>query len=260
MAQNATSARATENPWQIVRVTGEVGTPIRQRAWLVTAANVLNELADKDDNSRHEFATQTSSGLTKRARLSQRFASTLASYAAPDGLILTVEPGVPRSAALLSEMRGACLAQGRPILAPCVHDAPCPMPGWTGRPRDGERGKWCNFGFSTQDAPKGLRAVSKDAGLPKDRATLAFLLAGGAGSKESPAKAQDTHTIDARVISDAMHLPGGRIGFYGCSSLGLTLVEAPGAQTGSVVSGSLVTVENRPLGIDGKSSAKRLGL
>jgi hypothetical protein len=137
------------------------------------------------------------------------------------------------------------------------------MPGWSGRPRDGERGKWCNFGFSTQDAPKGLRAVSKDAGLPKDRATLAFLLAGGTRSEESPAKSepakpQDAQTIDVRVISDAMRLPGGRVGFYGCSNLGLTLVEASSAQTCPLSSGSLATLANHPLGIDKKSAATRL--
>jgi hypothetical protein len=244
---------ATENPWQIVRITGNVGTPIRQSAWLVTAANVLNELADsvRPDNDR---------GSQKSLRLSQHYAALLASYAAKDGLILTVEPGVPQSAALLSEMRGAYLAAGRPILAPCVHDAPCPMPGWTGRPRDGERGKWCNFGFSTQDAPKGLRALSKDAGLPKDRATLSFLLAGGAAPKEEKTKTQDTSKIDARIISDPMHLPGGRVGHYGCSSLGLTLAEAPAAQAYSLASGALATLENRPLGIDKKSGATRVGL
>jgi hypothetical protein len=143
------------------------------------------------------------------------------------------------------------------------------MPGWTGRPRDGERGKWCNFGFSTQDAPKGLRRVSKDAGLPKDRAALSFLLVGGASDTEAikpPVKPQDAQkaaapaTIDVRVISDAMRLPGNRTGFYGCSKLGLTLVEVPAASKYPTASGSLITVENRPLGIDGKSGATRLEL
>jgi hypothetical protein len=255
----ARNTAGNESPWRIVRVAGDIGAPIRQRAWLVTAANVLNELADN-------IRPDTPRGGPKSARLAQGFASTLASYAVPDGLILAVEPGVPQSAALLSEMRDAFALTGRPILAPCTHGGHCPMPGWTGRPRDGERGKWCNFGFSTQDAPKALRKVSKDAGLPKDRAALSFLLAGGAsdaGAVKSPVKPQEPQNarlpqkVDVRVISDAMHLPGNRIGCYGCSNLGLILLEMPAASNHPPAPGSLVTVENRPLGIDAKSGATR---
>jgi hypothetical protein len=127
---------------------------------------------------------------------------------------------------------------------------------------DGKRGnKWCHFTFSTTDAPKPLRDLSDSVGLPKDRAALSFFLA---NSEVTPlASAPTSSVLHIRVASDPIALPGNRIGFYGCSQLGLTLLEcATGAIPRGVCSGALVSVpapEKTPP-IDSKSGAARIAM
>jgi hypothetical protein len=60
-------------------------------------------------------------------------------------------------------------------------------------------------------------------------------------------------------------LPGARIGFYGCSKLGLTLLETPADQSGTalkICSGMLVSVPvpTKAPPVDGKSGAARIAL
>jgi hypothetical protein len=147
----------------------------------------------------------------------------LSALASPDGAILVVEPGVPRSGEFIARLRSALLEQGRPPLAPCTHAGLCPFPGC--RLPAGEKQKWCHFAFDTACAPPRLRELSVAAGLPKERAALSFLLAGGVQ--------QDAVTGQAgtaiRVLSDPFHLPpadgkAGRYGRYGCSEKGAVLV------------------------------------
>jgi hypothetical protein len=154
-------------------------------------------------------------------RLAETQGALLASLAGKNGRILVVEPGIPRSGQFIALLRGALVRLGRPPLSPCPHGGPCPFPGpvkgpgprqvpqgpprrrgpsfhgggppaaETAADKPGVRGvsKWCHFAFGAQDAPAALRRLSTAAGLPKERATLSFLLAG-------PARANQTNLTD----------------------------------------------------------------
>jgi ribosomal protein RSM22 (predicted rRNA methylase) len=50
------------------------------------------------------------------------------------GLLLVVEPGTPTAFAVVREARDALLGAGAQTIAPCAHDAPCPL-----------RDDWCHF-------------------------------------------------------------------------------------------------------------------
>jgi hypothetical protein len=169
--------------------------------------------------------------------------------------ILLIEPGVPPSSRFLSLVRDALIEKNWHIQAPCLHNATCPM--------DGKRGgKWCHFTFSTETAPKPLRNLSNSVGLPKDRVALSFLLA---TSATIPASTLAPNCLHIRIASDPIVLPGNRTGFYGCSQLGLTLLETPAAYGGTelvrkLYSGALVSVPMpvKASPIDGKSGAVRI--
>jgi len=189
--------------WRIRTIRGSLGTRIDgPKAALVIAANVLNELFWDD---RAPVAEQA-----------EKKAALLSALAREDGKVLVVEPGIPRSGEFVSALRAAFMEIGRDPLSPCPHTEDCPLPG-------GRRGaKWCHFAFDTDDAPDRLHRLSAAAGIPKERATLSFLLAGPQaqrGAATPPAR-----EIALRVVSDAFSLPDGSAGRYACSERGLTLV------------------------------------
>lgn len=177
---------ALPSRWKLRTIRGSLGERIEGKpARLVTAINVFNELF-WDDHGGPRF-------------VAERYGPLLSALAAKQGSILIVEPGIPRSGEFISLMRTQLLLSGRPPLAPCTHSAACPLPG-------GRRGaKWCHFAFETDEAPEELHRLSRAAGLPKERATVSFLLAGPSD----------------RTAADATEgKPGERPGF---SAAGLTL-------------------------------------
>jgi hypothetical protein len=206
---------AEAGEWKIVRVHGDAGAfshkgvRLRKKARLVIASNVYNEILEQ-----HEIPVDT---------FAARAASRLASYCEAGASLVVVEPGVPRSARFISLLRGRLTASGAKepmparILSPCPHPAACPMAGERG-------GKWCHFAFSSDGAPKKLAALSEAAAMPKEKASLSFIAAKFSGAETENPKGKK---IPVRIASDPIKLPGGRIGFYGCSELGLTLVETP---------------------------------
>ncbi|MBQ7159610.1 MAG: hypothetical protein IJS09_09355, partial [Treponema sp.] len=208
----------TIEPWNIVRVRGELGTHIKEKAALVTCANVCNELI--------QSSTMPPDFLAKK------YSGDLLSYTDgenPRATVLLVEPGDPKSARFVALMREAFLRRSFVPLAPCPHTAECPM---TGNVKKG--GKWCNFAFSTEDAPVALQKLSAKAGLAKERATLSFVLAKKAAQTESPAvqseknasahEEQRPKRLALRITSDFIRLPDlHKSGYYACSELGLVL-------------------------------------
>ena len=120
----------------------------------------------------------------------------------------------------------------------------------------GSKNKWCNFAFSTEDAPARLQKLSVAAKLPKERAVLSFISAvkGQAAGQES----KNAKSLLLRITSDSFRLPKNRTGYYACSRLGLTLVSSE--QGDSLSSGDLIRVElSKPvenLPVDYKSGAK----
>ncbi|MGI5056715.1 small ribosomal subunit Rsm22 family protein [Treponema socranskii] len=199
------SDKNAEAHWNIVRVKGELGEPLRQKASLIVCADMLNELRETDARSDEIRAKQ--------------YASSLLSYAAKKCALLVIEPGVPSAARIISLMRDTLLKKNMTIVSPCPHAGACPMNGY--RAHTGSASKWCNFAFSTEDAPPSLLKLSKDAKLPKTRAVVSFLFARNAFENGNAKAASAEFPI--RIVSDAITLPGRASGHYACSPFGLTL-------------------------------------
>lgn len=212
IAESASEQKSLE-PWRIVRVKGELGVTVRQRAHLVTAANVFNEVVE-ESGKPPEFTAK-------------RAADIIMHYKDSAAQVLVVEPGTPPAVRFLTAFRGAMARKGLSIVAPCPRGMEWTAGTADGRgcacPMDGSRGnKWCHFTFSTENAPEKLQKLSTRAGLPKERASLAFVLASSVVPKVAPKESQ----LEIRVISEPIKLPGERTGYYGCCRQGLVLVES----------------------------------
>ncbi len=206
IAAKAKAADDTLEPWKILRIKGPFGTPIKQKASFLTCANMLNEL-DQASDMPPEFQTK-------------KYYEQLARYTEKNAGILLVEPGVPKAARTLSLLRARFIKDGRTIAAPCPHSGDCPMSGF--KAYTGSKNKWCNFAFSTEDAPVRLQKLSVAAKLPKERATLSFMAVISTGSTTV-----STDTTAIRITSDKLRLPNYMCGYYGCSQHGLVLVTLP---------------------------------
>jgi hypothetical protein len=185
----------------------------------VSAVNLFNEIF-WDDRRPLPF-------------LAEKYARLLSALTADSGAILAVEPGIPRSGEFIAALREALIALPRLPLSPCPHAAACPM----------SRGKWCHFAFDTRSAPEELHRLSAAAGIPKERATVSFLLAGAPASAPSPAPAS-TPVEALRIISDPFPVPfgsGPRFGRYACSGRGLVLVWGERGALDRLESGALLS-------------------
>jgi hypothetical protein len=213
------------SPWRIRLIRGDIDVRAKTNAIrkgkpsaLVCAVNVFNELCEDLPHSDTE-------GLR---RLAAACARVMHGYAAPSALILTVEPGVPRSGQLISLLRPAFLELDRPPLSPCLHIGDCPL--------QGGKKRWCHFAFETGDAPKELLRLSAAARIPKERLVLSYLLAGPVSGNYT------VHASNvARIISDPFPLPNNKYGRYCCHERGLVLLTGDKNAIDKTVSGSLVT-------------------
>lgn len=217
-AQLPPSDESSPAHWKIIRVKGSFGTYIKEKAAFVTCANMFNEL-DQGSKMPPEFQ-------------SKKYFEQLSAYASSDAKFLLVEPGVPKAARTLSLLRERFISAGFSVTAPCPHAGECPMNGF--KSYTGSSHKWCNFAFSTEDAPSRLQKLSKLAKLPKERAVLSFISAG-----KNDCKKDDDFLL--RVTSDAFSLPKKRKGFYACSKTGLTLLSCE--KEDAFHSGDLVSVK-----------------
>ena len=224
-AKTLTNETETQ-PWKIIRVKGELGTEIRNKASFVTCANMFNELY-----------YDTAKPLEEQAK---KYTNTLISYATEKSMILVVEPAFPRSSRFISLTRDALIRKKFSIISPCPHTKECCMDGRKG-------GKWCHFVLDTSFAPKKLHKLSDKAGLPKDRASLSFVFA------QNFEEIQNDE-LKIRVISDMIKLPQNATGRYACSRLGLTLVKSNFTSSKKFDSGSLISTEEATNKIE--SSAK----
>ena len=222
IAAKAKAADESIEPWQIIRIKGPFGTPIRQKAGFLTCANMLNEL-DQASDMPPEFQTK-------------KYYEQLQRYTEKGAGVILVEPGVPKAARTLSLLRTRYIKDGRTIAAPCPHAGDCPMSGF--KAYTGSKNKWCNFAFTTEDAPHKLQKLSDAAKLPKERATLSFMAVEhchaelDSASPDSPKQRSRnkfgmTDVSDIRITSDKLRLPNYMCGYYGCSLYGLVLVTLP---------------------------------
>ena len=192
--------------WNIIRVKGEIGTSLRKKANLITCANMFNELYQKEHDSPEKIAD---------AQIQH-----LLSYADERCSFFIAEPGMPAAGRFISLMRERFIKNNHPIFAPCPHQGVCPMDG--NHSRYGGSAKWCNFSFSTENAPKKLLKLSESAGLPKERAVISFIFA---GANQAALKVEkDDKILFADVVSDPIFLPPHRAGFYSCSQDGMLLL------------------------------------
>ena len=243
-------------PWMVRTIRGDIkrngrlSVEIRGKpAALSVAVNMYNELF-------WEFSPHDTEGLE---RFAENQARMLSSLTESPGSILVVEPGIPRSGEFISLLRSFLMKEGRNPIAPCTHMGPCPMPG--GLTEDhfktgtGGKARWCHFAFDTEDAPKELHKLSATARIPKERAVLSFLLAGGpalsqrtAGKSEKKMPQVKMTAMEKRekirVISDAFPVGDGKDqgaswGRYGCGKHGLVLVTGSRAALEETPSGAL---------------------
>lgn len=220
VAARTMSDTEEEINWKIIKVKGSLGTSIKEKAKLVTCANMFNEAFQSQTNPL-EF-------------LAKKYFADLKHYAKEDSFYLVIEPGVPRSARFISCLRDCFIRGGLEIKAPCCHKESCPMDGRLlkgphVKNPNSKTGKWCNFAFNTEDAPAKLKKLSTDAKLTKTRAVLSFIFAGGAHSSQTESAVdagsktpRNEGKICLRIASDPIRLYD-KTGFYACSGKGLVL-------------------------------------
>ena len=145
----------------------------------------------------------------------------------------------------ISALRSLLLQKGKYPLLPCPHAELCSLPGINPLPEPGprsgdSRAKWCHFAFDTEAAPAALHKLSLAAQIPKERATMSFLLSGPENltvNKNAPVSS----SLKIRIISDTFPLSFAkdRIGCYGCSERGMVLVTGKRNQNNELASGTL---------------------
>ena len=196
------SARLNTKPWKIIRVKGNFGTVIKEKAAFITCANVFNEIREGDKMPPDYLAKKYVEGILDYA---QKEAGSR---------ILVIEPGTPPSSRLLSLMRDSFMRRDFYPISPCTHCSNCPMDGKKG-------GKWCNFAFTTEQAPYYLKKLSEKARLPKERAVLSFVAV-----SDDKALLPETQEgmMAIRITSDLIRLPENKRGYYACSEKGILLV------------------------------------
>ena len=203
--------------WNIIKVKGGAGTFIKRKAAFISCANMFNEIRENSESRPDEMA--------------QAQVKTLLSYTDENTSFFIAEPGMPVAAHFVSLMRGKLLENNFHIISPCPHEKDCAMSGL--HARFGGSAKWCNLSFTTEDAPQKLLKLSKDAGIPKERAVVTFIFAKRENfvkkeivrDENSISKSPDGKTIlPVRIASDPIWLPENRQGFYACSRHGLVVV------------------------------------
>ncbi len=226
------AALAPEAKWEVRTVRSIVGDRL-PGADLLILANFLNEI---------ELGRGREEDDDVFAPLLDRWAGVCAA----GGRVLLVEPGTRPAARRLTALRRSALERGWTVAAPCPHGGECPQPG-------GGRSPWCHFTFKPEGVPYWLYELSRRARLPKDRASLSFLLLHPPG-----AAAADVPPTDVvRVVSEAFPLPDGGSGRYACTDRGLALLssrrpaDGPGPAPGDALA---VTWPARPRR-DAKSGA-----
>ncbi len=212
----------------------DAAASVRSRgANLILAGNILNEIK----------APRSMPMELHMRVLSWRLARALA----PGGYAFFVEPGNRLGGKILSLLRKNALELGLRVLAPCTHEAPCPM-------RAPRCAFWCHFRLDANLAPDWLHELSALAGLKKDWASLSMLMlqrpqslarlrpeteffeAGLADEPDSavrdgnagqhPSCLDKNRPLCARVLSEAFSVPNakGRCR-YACTESGLVLLE-----------------------------------
>ncbi|MCR5606183.1 MAG: hypothetical protein K6F69_05125 [Treponema sp.] len=236
----ATSTDDNDNygiQWKIVRIKGSIGTPIKAKASLITCANMFNEVIQESKEAPDYLAKKYALALMS-------YADTGNKEIAKTPSILVIEPGVPRSSRFITLLKEALAKRSYNTILPCPNLDTCPLSGSKQR----GNGKWCNFTFYTDDAPKKLQKLSTASHLTKDRASLSFIF-----TQLHYKNDIDENENCMRIVSEMIRLPDNHIGFYACSKKGLTLVVNSGLGRLHLKSGDFIRLENKT----GKNSTSK---
>jgi hypothetical protein len=230
---------AADTKWTIHTDNQPAGQRKFKPADLLVMANFINEVDRAPRSGRQE------EGASREKMMLERWEAQVAK----DGAILLIEPGVRDAGRILSRIREAALERGWDVPAPCPHREDCPMPGLRSTP-------WCHFTFPTGDSPAWLSRLSHKAKLPKDRASLSFLLL--VRGDDPPVRIRPARTPGqgagvVRVVSEGFALPNGKLGRYGCSEKGLILLENSRSEQGPVPGNQVVVRWPSKEKIDAKS-------
>ena len=223
LGQRIFTLLAGENsPWRVLTLRAPLSAlgrelgKVRGVPWLISGANVLNELKGRargDDQGTGE----------KLEALVEQLGDALQS---PDARALLVEPGTRLGGKTMLTLREAALHRGLTPQSPCPHTADCPLV---------ESRTWCHFTFDVDGAPAWLHGLSQAAHLRKDALSLSFLLLNaGADGPDAAAPAPDA----GRIISAPFAVPGvPGAARYVCTERGLALTgKAGGLPSGALVS------------------------
>ncbi len=244
--------------WNIVRIKGSGGAVVNKKAAFISCANMYNELSQISPEAPEKIAD-------KQIRQ-------LLSYGTDFPSIFIAEPGMPTAAHFVSLMRNRFIRKQFDIVSPCPHILECPMNGFNAK--YGGKVKWCNFDFSTDDAPSRLLKLSKNAGLPKERAVVSFVFAqkrfekkensGGIDKKETLREGGKSFPKEneIRIASDRFFVPEKGFCCYACTNSGLSLVidsSKIGISSGDKISLSMLKNTDK-LSKDKKSGAFEINL
>ena len=219
------------------------------KPWLLTAANVLNELPPsrknrlmEDDEDEEDGASPASEGtlegvLSSLAVFLDRCEDSSAAR------MLFIEPGTRLGGLTLMRLRAIAREAGLRVTAPCPHVFGCPLarpdedeedlaggPGLTSRLAGRT---WCHYTFDSLGAPAWLEKLSIEAGLQKASLSLAVLELGPGDPEEAEDGEGDGSVLPAedgkiacRVISQPFRVPFLKgAARYACSAKGLLLLE-----------------------------------
>lgn len=152
---------------------------------LIIAANIVNEMGAVNDQLR--------------------FCQTLLDdHLSDGGTMIVVDPALQRTTRDLMEVRDSLNAK---ILAPCLHQEPCPM-------RAQNRRDWCHF-YLEWKCPEIIRKVDRLLGIKHDYLKMAYLILKRADQKE-PVPSEGSW----RVVSSPLNSKGKRE-FVLCGNGGL---------------------------------------
>ncbi|MGF7109987.1 small ribosomal subunit Rsm22 family protein [Treponema pedis] len=209
-------------PWQITKVTGSFGTPLKTDMDFFVSANMFNEIF-WDSSAKIN-------GEAKKA------VNTVLRYLNKKGAALIIEPGIPLAGEFISELRKNFLEKKFYVETPCPHNGICPIPGTKLYLPENKNmpiafDKWCHFSFYTDEAPLNLVKTSETANLEKSRASLSFIYCKAPNKtidkREESVYRQnlkDSDGFTARITSDIIKLRDGKIGRYACSEKGFLLL------------------------------------
>lgn len=237
-----------DSPWRVITARAPVDALARELSkvrgvpWLITGANVLNELKARPRTQEE--------GVSERLEaLVEQLSAIMEAVPSDDVRALLVEPGTRLGGKTMLTLREAALETGLTPCSPCPHVAECPLE---------DSRTWCHFTFDVEGAPAWLRELSEAARLRKDALSLSFLMlrAQQEGEDENTATSTDAQaatTPCGRIISAPFMVPAvAGYARYACTEQGLALV----SKAGGLPSGALVALRPTQSGRrDAKSGA-----